>query len=203
LYFSETLCSFFKSMKPIERILLHFEFCLFYSLNIPMSTNSSEEKLNHFTFAFYNLENLFDTENDPKKLDDDFTESSERRWDKKRFSKKVRDLGNVIHQIGYQDISHPPVLVGVAEVENAFVLQELVASEFLKNKDYGFVHFDSPDERGIDTALLYRKEYFTVLHKEAIPLYINNEFDEQDFTRDILHIKGLLKDEPVHILVNH
>jgi len=128
---------------------------------------------------------------------------SERRWDKKRFGKKIRDLGNVIHQIGYQDISHPPVLVGIAEVENALVLQELVASEFLKNKDYDFIHFDSPDERGIDSALLYRKEYFTVLHKEAIPLYINNEFGEQDFTRDILHIKGLLKDEPVHVLVNH
>jgi len=72
-------------MKPIERILLHFEFCLFYSLNIPMSTNSSEEKLNHFTFAFYNLENLFDPKNDPKKLDDDFTEFFRKKMGQEAF----------------------------------------------------------------------------------------------------------------------
>lgn len=168
-----------------------------------MSIDPSKTKLNHYTLAFYNLENLFDTKNDPQKLDDDFTAESDRKWNQKRFRKKIRNLGHVIHQIGYRDIFHPPVLVGVAEVENAFVLRELVNSEYLKNKAYDFVHIDSPDERGIDTALLYRKEYFKVVKKEAISLHIINEHGIRDYTRDILYINGILQNEQVHILVNH
>ena len=165
--------------------------------------DSSEKTINQYTFAFYNLENLFDTINDPKKLDDDFTSSSKRKWTEKRFRKKIRDLGNVIHQIGYTDILHPPVIVGVAEVENKFVLQKLVESDYLKNKNYGIVHFDSPDERGIDTAMLYRKKYFTVTHKKAVSFNLINEDGVRDFTRDILHITGILENQKVHILINH
>ncbi len=92
--------------------------------------------------------------------------------------------------------------MGVAEVENETVLKDLVNSEFLKNKDYGYVHFDSPDERGIDTALLFRKKYFQTLHKEAITLLVNNDEGIRDFTRDILYVKGKVEDEIIHILVN-
>ena len=165
--------------------------------------DSSEEIVKQYTFAFYNLENLFDTINDPKKLDDDFTSSSKKKWTEKRFRKKIRDLGNVIHQIGYNDVLHPPVIVGVAEVENEFVLKKLVESDSLKNKDYGFVHFDSPDERGIDTAMLYRKKYFTVTDKRAVSLNLITKDGVQDFTRDILHITGNLENQKVHILINH
>lgn len=168
-----------------------------------MTKDTSEKSINQYTFAFYNLENLFDIKNDPNKMDDDFTETSERKWNKKRFKKKIRNLGHVIRQIGYHDISHPPVLVGVAEVENAFVLRKLIESKFLKDKGYDFVHFESPDERGIDTALLYRKEYFKVLEKKAITVMLQNEHGERDFTRDILHVKGILENQVVHILVNH
>jgi endonuclease/exonuclease/phosphatase family metal-dependent hydrolase len=168
-----------------------------------MSNDLSEKKINQYTIAFYNLENLFDIKDDPKKLDDDFTEHSERKWNKKRFQKKIKNLGRVIQQIGYQEVLHPPVLVGVAEIENAFVLRKLVESKFLKKKEYDIVHFDSPDERGIDTALIYRKEYFKVIEKKAISVYLQNEFGERDFTRDILYVKGILENEVVHILVNH
>ena len=118
--------------------------------------STSEERI--YSFAFYNLENLFDTLDDPKTLDDDFTETSKRAWNKKRFRKKIKKLGSVIQQIGFKDVGFPPVLVGVAEVENKFVLEQLVNSKFLQKKKYGLIHFDSPDERGIDTALLNRKE---------------------------------------------
>ena len=165
--------------------------------------NSSDKKINQYTLAFYNLENLFDTKNDPKILDDDFTEHSEKKWNNKRFRKKIRNLGQVISQIGTHDILHPPVLIGVAEVENNYVLKELVNSRFLKDENYDFVHVDSPDERGIDTALLYRKEHFTIVKKEAICLYLKNEFGVRDFTRDILYVQGILENEKVHILVNH
>lgn len=164
---------------------------------------SSEEKTNHYTVAFYNLENLFDTKNDPNKLDDDFTKEAKRKWNEKKFRKKIKKLGAIIQQIGYQDISHPPVIIGVAEVENKYVLQELVTSKFLKDKGYQFVHFNSPDERGIDTALLYRADYFKIIETQAITLHIKNDVGERDFTRDILHVKGVLDHETVHILVNH
>ena len=166
-------------------------------------TNPSEIKKNEFTIAFYNLENLFDTKDDPKTMDDDFTENSVRRWDEKRFRKKIKRLGQIISNIGYEDIQHPPVILGVAEVENEFVMKELANSKFLKDKNYNYVHFDSPDERGIDTALLYRSDYFKVLSKEAISLYVTNPLGERDFTRDVLHVKGLLNNEELHILVNH
>jgi len=83
------------------------------------------------------------------------------------------------------------------------VLNELIESKFLKDKGYRYIHFDSPDERGIDTALLYREKYVKILHKEPIQLYIENEFGTRDYTRDILYVKGLLINEPIHFLVNH
>jgi hypothetical protein len=158
---------------------------------------------NLYTVAFYNLENLFDTKNDPKTLDDDFTPGTEMDWNEKRYKTKLKKLGRIISQLGYAETSHPPVLLGVAEVENETVLKDLVNSKFLKNKNYGYAHFDSPDERGIDAALLFRKDYFEILHKEAITLLVNNEEGVRDFTRDILYVKGKLEDEIVHILANH
>ena len=166
-------------------------------------TYTSTSKISYHTIGFYNLENLFDTENDPNILDDDFTENSERNWNKDRYNKKIEQLGKVISNIGYKETSNPPVIIGVAEVENNEVLNDLIASKHLKNKGYDFVHFDSPDERGIDTALLYRESYFSIVSSEAIPLYINGKFGNRDYTRDILYIKGKLKNEIVHLLINH
>ncbi len=165
------------------------------------SDNSKKE--NHYSIAFYNLENLFDTTNDPDTLDDDFTPHSEKQWDESRYQKKLKKIGRVISDIGYEDIGYPPALLGLAEVENASVLKDLIASKFLKKKGYDFVHFDSSDERGIDTALLYRKELFSVTYKESYTVYLTDEFGERDYTRDVLYVKGVLNEQTVHILVNH
>jgi len=127
---------------------------VFLGSNLPCMLKTTSEKNNRYAIGFYNLENLFDTVDDEKTLDNDFTESSVKNWNEKRFRKKIKKLSRVISNIGFQDIGHPPVLLGVAEVENAAVLEDLVTSKFLQKKNYGFVHFDSPDERGIDTALL-------------------------------------------------
>jgi predicted extracellular nuclease len=161
------------------------------------------DKINQYSIGFYNLENLFDTVDDPRSLDDDFTETSERNWNEKRFRKKVKKLGQVISNMGYEEIKFPPVLLGVAEVENSDVLTALVDSKFLQKKEYDYVHFDSPDERGIDTALLYRKEYFSVIKQEAHTVYLSDEEGIRDYTRDILYVYGELENQPLHILVNH
>ncbi len=167
------------------------------------ASNATISATKKFSMAFYNVENLFDIEDDPHTMDDDFTEKAHRRWNEDRFKKKVKKIGRVISSIGLTDIEHPPVLIGLAEVENKFVLDKLVESKFLKKKNYGIVHFDSPDERGIDTALLYRKDYITIEQSQAHRVDLENVGDRQDYTRDILHVTATLVEETFHVLVNH
>ena len=164
----------------------------------------SEGKNKHaYTIAFYNLENLFDTKNDPNTLDDDFTPKGKKKWSLKRYKKKIKKIGNVIAQLGSEKSTHSPAIIGVVEVENKSVLNDLVSSHHLKNKHYNIVHYDSPDERGIDVALLYKKELFELLHAETYPLYLKNHNGERDYTRDILLVKGKLNGELIYVLVNH
>lgn len=155
------------------------------------------------TIAFYNLENLFDVKNDPSKLDDDFTPKGIKKWTKKRYKKKLHKLAKTITKLGHKTTSTQPVLVGIAEVENKTVIEDLLKTGPLKKSSFGFVHFDSPDERGIDTALLFNKERFDPLFSEGIELNIKNTNGERDTTRDILYVYGRLNDEEVHIFVNH
>lgn len=156
-----------------------------------------------YTIAFYNLENFFDTKDDKGTLDDDFTPKGFKNWDEYKFNNKAKKLAKAISKIGTDDSFYPPVLIGVAEVENKEVITTLLKTGKLKEEDYGFVHFDSPDERGIDTALIYNREHFKVIDAETIPLLITNVNGERDFTRDILRVHGSLHNEEIHIFVNH
>ncbi|MGB5941836.1 MAG: endonuclease [Leeuwenhoekiella sp.] len=155
------------------------------------------------SIAFYNLENLFDTINDPHILDDGFTKNGELRWDEERYRKKLKQLSQAIVNIGKLDSGVLPSLVGVAEVENKKVLNDLIDQPALKAAGYDYVHFNSPDERGIDTALLYRKEDFNVFSAEAKTLHIESRPGVRDFTRDILYVHGKLLNIEIHLLVNH
>lgn len=155
------------------------------------------------TVAFYNLENLFDIYNDPKKMDDDFTPTGKKKWTFKRYKNKIKKLSQVIIKIGVEHSTKPPVLVGLAELENKSVVSDLVASKNLRGFNYDYVQYDSPDERGIDVALIYLKEHFELLYSKAYPLMLFEEDGERDYTRDILLVKGNLKGELVYVLVNH
>lgn len=154
------------------------------------------------TIAFYNIENLFDIENNPLTYDDDFLPTSAKRWTYKRYQNKLRKLGSVISQIGGED-GKSPIIVGLAEVENKKVLTDLISSEHLESLGYDFVHFDSQDERGVDVALLYKSNVFKVENSETFSVYLQNEEGLQDYTRDILLVQGALENEKLHILVNH
>ncbi len=164
---------------------------------------SEEKDKNAFTIAFYNLENLFDTLDDPKTFDDDFSSSGKQKWNKKRYLKKIDRLSEVIKQLGIEKSFIPPVIVGVAEVENKKVLEDLVNSKDLKEFHYDYVHYDSLDDRGIDVGLLYNKKLFELINSERFMLYIENEEGKQDFTRDVLLVKGNFNGELIHVLVNH
>ena len=161
--------------------------------------NSSD----YFTIAFYNLENLFDTFDDRFTNDNDFLPKSEKRWTEKRYKKKVRKLGYAISKIGVQTAKKLPTLIGLAEVENKLVVDDLLNSKFLKDHNYNFVHYDSPDERGIDVALIYDASVFKVEKSEVFPLELYDEDGNRDYTRDTLLVEGFLNDEKINILVNH
>lgn len=164
---------------------------------------SSKKEENTLTVAFYNVENLFDTKDDPNTLDDDFTTDGKKRWGYKWYKKKIKRLSSVISQLGIHRSKFPPAIVGLVEVENAKVVADLVNSSSLRGHHYDYVHYDSPDERGIDVALLYHKQVFELIASEAFPVYLENEEGERDYTRDILKVSGYLKGELIHILVNH
>ncbi|WP_232520901.1 endonuclease [Flagellimonas nanhaiensis] len=158
---------------------------------------------NKHTIAFYNLENFFDTKDDPHTLDDDFTPKGFKKWSTSKFRKKVKKIGKTISQIGFEESKRPPALIGIAEVENKEVIKALLKSKSLRDEEYDFVHFDSPDERGIDTALIYHSEHFKVLGSEILPLLVEDDDGNRDFTRDILYVNGKLNDEEIHVFVNH
>jgi len=157
----------------------------------------------NYTIAFYNIENLFDIDNDPKTHDDDFLPSSPKQWTHKRYEKKLLKLGTVISKIGEEDEEIAPVIVGLAEVENSKVVSDLVRSKNLINEGYSYIHYDSPDERGIDVALLYKSDIFKVENSETFSVYFEDELAKQDYTRDILLVKGILNNEAINIIVNH
>lgn len=158
---------------------------------------------NHFTIAFYNLENLFDTIDDPDTLDDDFTPKGPKRWTNNRYKKKLFKLAQTISQVGTHKSDNAPILLGIAEVENETVITDLINNNHLKKINYDFVHYDSPDERGIDTGLIYHKDFFDVITSEPLTLHIKNPDGKRDRTRDILYVHGKLNQEEVHVFVNH
>lgn len=160
-------------------------------------------KKQRYTVAFYNLENLFDPKRNSKILDKDYTPDGAKKWTVERYQRKLAKLAKTIVNIGEKDHPYPPTLIGVAEAENNSVLTALLHTDPMDDLDYGFIHFDSPDERGIDTGLIYRKRFFKVLHSEPLVLLVDNPGGVRDTTRDILYVKGELNKELVHVFVNH
>lgn len=164
--------------------------------NIPVRHNMQ-------TVAFYNLENLFDLRDNKHTNDNDFLPISVKKWTPKRYKNKLRKLGFAISNIGRKETGKHPAIVGLCEVENAKVIEDLMASKHLEDCNYSYVHYDSPDERGIDVALLYDTNMFKVSTSETFTIKLTDEDGSPDYTRDILLVSGLLDGELVHIIVNH
>ena len=144
---------------------------------------------------FWNVENYFDTYDNPSTTDEEFTPTGDNRWGRARFEKKRDDIAKTI-LLAADQYGDLPALIGLAEIENAFVLQELLEETPLARTQYKYIHKDSPDSRGIDVALLYREELFTPLETK----YIGFSFP----TRDVLYTKGVVNGlDTLHIMVNH
>lgn len=157
----------------------------------------------YHTIAFYNIENLFDVYDDESTHDADFLPESHKKWTLKRYKKKLRKLGYAISNIGYKETGKHPAIIGLAEVENASVLKDLLRSKHLKELPYDYIHYDSKDERGIDVALLYDTSLFNVKHSEVFSIELYRDSGKPDYTRDILLVSGELDKDFIHIIVNH
>ncbi|OIQ23362.1 endonuclease/exonuclease/phosphatase family protein [Lacinutrix sp. MedPE-SW] len=170
-----------------------------------LNVNAQEEKTYKIhTVAFYNLENLFDTENDPEK-NDEASPMMEIKADRENiYKRKVHNMARVIADIGKETTGNAPALLGICEVENIKVIEDVANDPLLLDKDYGIVHFESPDRRGIDVGLMYQKDLFQPISKSSHTLKI---YDDQSrkrvYTRDQLLVSGELEGDLVHIIVNH
>ena len=164
---------------------------------------TTTNRKNIYTIGFYNVENLFDTVDNPNTADDEYLPTSRRRWTRKKYNQKVTKLSSVISQLGDNLSKHKPAIVGLVEVENSKVVHDLITNKNLVQHNYGYVHYDSPDERGIDVALIYNRDFFEVYSSKTYALELEDEEGNPDYTRDLLRVSGSLNGELVHVLVNH
>ncbi len=175
----------------------------FFSLFTTLAQEKNTYKIQ--TVAFYNLENLFDTKDDPITFDNDRTPDGKDHWTEDIYRAKLKNMARVISEIGKEVTGASPALIGLCEIENRTVLENLLDQEPLLDTPYGIIHFDSPDRRGIDVALLYRKKVFTPSHyyKYELKIYDANDPNKRVFTRDQLMVSGYLDGEKIHLIINH
>ena len=182
--------------------------------------NSQAKKFVIHTVAFYNLENFYDTINDPTTRDDEWV------YNTNYYKKKIDNVAKVVAQLGSDENQNLPTIVGFAEVEHKSVLEDLIKNPLLIKGDYGIVHYESPDKRGIDCALIYQKKHFKLVSSSNSPLLIydkdtnkskkkevedsdvDDRIDPEDalkriYTRDQILVSGLLDGEEFNFIVNH
>ncbi len=191
---------------------------------LAVSATAQTKKFAVHTVAFYNFENLFDTINGPNN-DEEWLPNGAQRWTGKKYKKKLENLSRVLAEIGTGENANSPTLIGGSEIENRGVLEDLIKEPKIANKNYGIIHFDSPDKRGIDVALLYQKKHFQPTSYINVPLYVyekesnkkikkeeeertddNNQVDSASkriYTRDQLLVTGLLDGEEINVIVCH
>lgn len=165
---------------------------------------SQKQQISITCVGFYNLENLFDTIIDPdtlKILQDEFTPKGKNKWTTPKYKEKLENMARVVSELGTDVTPDGVAILGVAEVENRLVLEDLVKQESIKDRNYQIVHYDSPDKRGIDVGLLYNPNYFKNVTSKSFTLKIPN--DTNFYTRDQLLVSGDLHGERIHLIVAH
>ena len=175
--------------------------CLFLGIVVSLTACDKKTKNaitaktadNDFRVAFYNLENLFDTVDDPKTNDDDFLPTGKMGWTSEKYDQKLDNLSKVVNLLGGDEI---PEILGVCEAENRQVLEDLIKNS--GSDHYGLIHQDSPDERGIDVALIYDNKKVKVKSSEFLTVSIDD-----DATRDILYASLTINNEDIHVFFNH
>lgn len=164
-----------------------------------------------YVVGFYNLENLFDIYDEPGKNDEEFLPDGKNKWTEAKYKKKLFNMAHVIRAMK-EDNGVYHTILGVSEIENRLVLEDLVSQDEIEDANFQIVHYDSPDRRGVDVALLYRPDQFDYIDSESLPftfsptqVKITLNPEEQDYfrTRDILMVHGLIEGEHFAFYVAH
>lgn len=163
----------------------------------PVATSPAKAQTN-YNIVFYNVENLFDTWDDPETSDEEFTPQNDRHWTRDRFDVKIKMIYKTLITAGNGQF---PDIIGLAEIENLWVIEQLISKTPLSKVSYGIIHKESPDPRGIDVALLYRKDRVKPIDYEHISISGNGKYNFR--SRDILHFTAELGKEQIHFFVNH
>ena len=184
------------------KLLLNVSLSIIFSFNC--IAQEKDRKFNVHTIAFYNLENLFDTINDVNK-EDEKSPMMEIKYNRSKiYNKKVSNMARVISEIGLEVTKRPPSIIGICEVENKAVVEDLILDEKLKEYDYKIVHYESPDDRGIDVAMIYNANAFKIKNSNSHKVFItDNNSNKRRNTRDQLVVSGYLQGELMHFIVNH
>lgn len=174
-------------------------------------TGSSQKVRQSYVIGFYNLENLFDTVHDEGKNDYQFLPDGKNNWTEPKYRKKLQNMAKVIKAMAAENHRYHAIL-GISEIENRRVIDDLVSQPELLDANFQIVHYDGPDRRGVDCALLYRPDVFRFLDSASIPFTFEDsavkfsltEEEQENFrTRDILMVRGTLDDEMFAFYVTH
>lgn len=184
----------------MKKILLAAAIALAF---LPLYAQNAKQQYKVAVIGFYNLENFYDTLDNPMVNDEEFLPSGPRNYSGTVYKDKVLHLATAISEMGININPDGPALLGVAEVENDTVLNDLVHHPLLVKRDYKIVHYDSKDARGVDVGLLYNPKYFTVENSDKLFVQLPGGTKDAYFTRDILWVKGKLDGETIHVYVNH
>ncbi len=184
-------------MKSQNRIIWLLIAAIFF---ISFNLSAQDKKYQVAIIGFYNIENLYDTINDPLKNDEEFLPNGANKWTSERYWIKLNMLSESISKIASDISKTGPTILGLSEIENIHVIEDLINMPLLKKLNYGIVHYDSPDRRGVDVGLIYQKSRFKVIGSSSHRLITP---DTNFITRDQLLVQGLLDGEEIYIIVNH
>lgn len=182
-------------------------------LAVTLSASAQKEgSSRNYVIGFYNLENLFDIYDDPVKNDDEFLPEGSNKWTETKYKKKLHNMATVIKAMA-EDNGRYHTILGISEIENRLVVEDLVSQPEIADANYQIVHYDGPDRRGVDVALLYKPEQFKYIESESIPYtfgpgskveFTLSEDEMNAFrTRDILMVRGEIDGEDIAIYVTH
>lgn len=186
----------------MKNFIVLFLFSAIY-INICVAQDTETQQYKVACVGFYNLENLFDTEDDTTINDEEWLPTSSKLYTQEVYQDKLRNLSHILSLLGKDDTPDGVAVLGVAEVENRRVLEDLCAMPKIKDRNYKVVHYNSPDQRGIDVGLLYNPTYFKVLESGTLNVPLKNADGTPYATRDVLWVYGLFNGEPMYFFVNH
>ena len=167
-----------------------------------MASGCVKAQIQCHAVCFYNLENLFDTVHDYGKNDFDFLPGGSYHWTKNKYENKLKNMAQVICDLGTDKLPYGASIIGVSEIENDKVMEDLMAQPNMKERGYKFIHFEGPDKRGVDCALIYNPKAFQVT-KAFHKLYVYENGDTAHATRPFLCVQGKLAGDPLTVIVCH